>query len=180
MKVYIKSVLCVALSGCLMQANAMDPEEANKQLLFLAIAGTNDSSIPLGSSPGPRQVHAHEKMGKSISPEGSTDDVNSSQLHKKINLAQFHELFQNSIHVIGTALHQASSENSCIADILKDHIQAEKKLFNEQKKKSTQTGLTYKEEDELKVSLQETSFEIKATQLALYACQLLATKEDPK
>lgn len=180
MKLPVKSIIFLVLNICIVHIKAMSPEEANKRLFFLAIAGANDSTIPLGSSPGSRQVHAHDRMGKSISPEGSSEDVNTSQLHKKMNLAQFHELFQNSIQIIGAAYQEANSENS-IADILKEHIEAEKMLFNEDKMKSMQKGLTYKQEDELKASLQRTSLEINATQLALYACQLLATtKEDPK
>lgn len=163
MKYHTTSIICLVLSCCIMHIKAMSPEEANKRLQFLAITGTSDSSIPLGSSPGSRQIFAQTKMGKSISPEGSYDDINTSQLHKKMDYAPFHELFQNSLQVFGEAHHHRDAENT-IASILRKHIDAEKKALSEKK-------------DDPKADLQKIALEIKATRLALYMYELLSSDE---
>jgi hypothetical protein len=146
-----------------MHSKAMSPEEANRRLFFLSIAGANDSTIPLGSSPGSRQVFAQNKMEKSISPEGSSDDINTSQLHKKMDYAPFHELFQSSLQVFGEAYHHRDAENP-IASILRKHIAAEKEALSEKS-------------DDQKVDLQKIALEIKATKLALYMYELLSIDE---
>lgn len=163
MKLPVNSLIFLVLSVCIVHIKAMSSEEANKRLFFLAIAGTSDSTIPLGSSPGSRQAHAHDRMGKSISPEGSSDDINSSQLHKKKNYALFHELFQNSMQIFGEADHHADAQTS-ISDILINHIEAEKKALTKKK-------------DAPKDELEKIELEIKATRLALYMCKLIGTKE---
>ena len=161
MKLPIKNLIFLVLSCCIMHITAMDPEEANKRLFFLAIAGTNDSTIPLGSSPSSLQVHALNKMAKSISPEGSSDNITPST-SRKMDYSQFHKLFQNALQIVGEANDHVNYENT-ITDILKTHIRAEQKELN-------------KEELGVK-KIKEVEFEIKATKLALYMCQLQATDE---
>lgn len=163
MKSHVKSIICLILSCCVIHIKAMSPEEANRQLFFLAIAGTSDSTIPLGSSPGSRKVFAQGKMDKSISPEGSSEDFNVSRLHRKRDFAPFHELFQNSIQIVGEAYHHADAENT-VKSILREHIASEKKELGEKK-------------DDPKADLQKIVLEIKATKLALYMYELLSIDE---
>lgn len=161
MKFNIKSILCICLSICMISIKAMSPEEANKRLFF-TIAGTNNSAISLGSLPGSQQVHAHERMGKSISPEASCDDIN--KLDKKRDFAPYHELFQNAIQIVGEAYHYADAQTP-VKYVLRTHIAAEKKALDEKKDNP-------KADDRQKIAL-----EIKATQLALYMHELLSTDE---